>query len=158
MVTTHMVCTLLSYAAFLVAFVAGGLFLLQERQLKRKTLGRLFHRLPPLEVLDGVNFVALGAGWGLLTAGLAFGLVGSRLLIGRWWIEDPKAYVTALLWLAYLALWVVRWRATLRGRRVAWLSALGFCLVVFTAVGVGGLLPTLHPYVAIHHSPLTTHQ
>lgn len=147
MVALHTVCMLLSYAAFLIAFVAGGLFLVQERQLKRKTLGRLFHRLPPLELLDGVNFVALGAGWGLLTVGLVCGLVGSKVLIGRWWIGDPKETIAVLLWLAYLALWMVRLRAILRGRRVAWLSALGFSLVIFTAVGVGGLLPTLHPYV-----------
>ena len=145
MLLLHTVCTWLSYVAFLVAFVAGVLFLLQERQLKRKTLGRLFYRLPPLEVLDGINFIALGAGCVLLTLGVAFGMARWRVSLGQWGMGDPKVSITMLLWVGYVVLWVVRLRATLRGRRVAWLSALGFSLVVFTALGIGWIVPTLHP-------------
>ena len=148
MLAAHMLCSLLSYLAFLVAFVAGVLFLIQERQLKRKTLGMLFHRLPSLDALDRVNFVAIGAGFALLTVGAACGFAGVKALLGRWWLGDPKEYGTVLLWTAYLALWIVRLRATLRGRRVALLSILGFTLVAFTFLGAGYLVPSAHPYLA----------
>ena len=148
MVVAHTVCSLLSYIAFLVAFVSGALFLLLERQLKRKTLGRLFHRLPPLEVLDRTNFVALGTGFVLLTAGLACGFLGIKLLFGQWWIRDPKVYCTVLLWFAYLGLWALRLRATLRGHRVAWLSVLGFTLVLLTCLCASWLAPSPHPYAS----------
>ena len=147
MVIVHMVCSLLSYGAFLVAFVCGILFLVQERQLKRKHVGVLFHRLPSLMALDRANMLAIGTGFALLSAGLAFGLVGSRVLLGRWWIEDPKTYLTAMLWVAYLALWVMRLRSTLRGRRVALLSILGFSLVLLTLLEAGYLLHSAHPYL-----------
>lgn len=144
-VTVHMTCSLLSYAAFLVAFVSGVLFLIQERQLKRKTMGLLFHRLPSLDALDRANFLAIGIGFGLLSVGVVFGLVGAGVLLGRWWTGDPKASATIILWGLYLGLWLVRLRATLRGRRVALLSVLGFSLVVFTFLGVSRLSP--HPYL-----------
>ena len=146
MVLIHLTCSLLSYAAFLIAFVAGVLFLVQERQLKQKHLGMLFHQLPSLNLLDRANFLAIGMGFALLSIGLACGLVGARAWYGRWWSWDPKECLTALLWIAYLVLWLVRLRSTLRGRRVALLSILGFALVLFTFIGVTRLLPSWHAY------------
>jgi ABC-type transport system involved in cytochrome c biogenesis permease subunit len=137
----------LSYAAFLVAFVCGVLFLVQERQLKHKHIGVLFHRLPSLMALDRANMLAIATGFALLTAGLAFGLIGSKLLLGRWWIPDPKTYMATGLWTAYLVLWVMRMRSTLRGRRVALLSILGFGLVLFTMLEASYLMHSAHPYL-----------
>ena len=147
MVLLHMACSLLSYVAFLVAFVSGILFLIQKRQLKRKTLGFLFHKLPSLEVLDRANFLAIGIGFGLLSIGTACGFLEAGILLGRWWLGDAKEYLTVLLWTAYLVLWLTRLRATLRGRRVALLSILGFGLVLFTVVGASHLLSSSHPYL-----------
>ena len=147
MVVVHTVCSLLSYMAFLVAFISGALFLIQERQLKRKQMGLLFHRLPALETLDRLNFLSIGVGFGLLSLGVVFGLWGSRRLLGTWWNWDPKELLTVVLWVAYLLLWLVRLRATLRGRKVALLSILGFTLVLFTFLGVSRWLPTWHAYL-----------
>ena len=144
MVMTHMICSLLSYVAFLAAFFSGVLFLIQEWQLKHKRMGLLFYRLPSLEQLDRVNFLSVGWGFALLTIGFMAGLMGEKRLLGRWWSGDPKEYLTLAVWCSYLALWLVRFRATLRGRRVALLSVLGFSLVLFTFVGVSLLLPTWH--------------
>ncbi len=157
MILLHTVCSLLSYLAFLVAFFAGLLFLIQERQLKRKTMGVLFHRLPSLDALDRINFAAIGIGFWLLSVGLLCGLVGIRELLGRWWVSEPKTYFTIILWLSYLVLWLVRLRATLRGRRVALLSVLGFSLVLFTFLGASYVLPSAHPYLA-WRSPSQAHR
>lgn len=147
MVWLHMLCSLLSYGAFLVACIAAILFLLQERQLKRKRMGRLFRSLPALETLDRTNVFALSVGFALLSVGLLCGLAGTKAFLGRWWMNDAKEYLTVGLWAAYLALWCIRVRATLRGRRVAMLSVLGFGLVVLTFVGATYLLRSWHPYV-----------
>ena len=55
--------------------------------------------------------------------------------------------VALALWISYLMLWLVRLRSTLRGRRVALLSALGFSLVLFTFLGVSRILHSGHPYL-----------
>lgn len=132
----HVLCVLLSYAAFLIAFLSGVLFLIQENQLKHKHMGALFHWLPPLAALDRVNFLAIGVGFALLTLGVGLGMVRSRILAGSWEWDAGQAMVAAL-WLSYLILWLVRLRATLRGRRVALLSILGFSLALFTFIGIG---------------------
>ena len=148
MVLAHILCSLLSYAAFLVAFVSGFLFLIQERQLKHKHMGWLFHRLPSLATLERLNDAGIGIGFALLTIGMAYGFLGARVVFGNWWNGDPKEYLTILLWGSYLLLWIVRFRATLRGRRVALLSILGFSLVVFTFLGAGWFLHSWHPYTS----------
>ncbi len=147
MIILHMGCSLLSYVAFLVAFIAGALFLIQERQLKQKQMGLLFHRLPALWTLDRINVVALGMGFGLLTAGLVFGCIMAQRLLGQWWNWDPKELLTLALWGLYFALWWLRLRAAWRGRKVALLSVLGFALVLFTLLGVSRWLPTWHAYL-----------
>ena len=147
MVIVHTISSLLSYVAFLIAFGAGALFLIQERQIKRKRMGVLFHRLPSLDQLERINVFAIGLGFALLTVGLSWGLLGSRLLRGMWWTGDPKEILSATLWVCYLILWLARLRATMRGRRVALLSVLGFALVLFTFVGASWLLHSWHPYI-----------
>ena len=150
MILLHLTFAFLSYAAFLIACVSGMLFLVQERQLKHKTMGRLFHSLPSLETLDHVNFLSISAGFALLSAGVGLGVLGSALLLGRWWPDDPKAYLTLLLWAAYCVLWMVRLRATLRGHRVALYSMLSFGLVLLTFAGASRLAPSWHPALRIH--------
>ena len=147
MLIVHTVSSLLSYVAFLVAFGSGVLFLVQERQIKGKRMGILFHRLPSLDQLEQVNVFAIGLGFGLLSVGLSLGLVVSRLLRGVWWSGDPKEVLSATLWVCYLILWLARLRATMRGRRVAILSVVGFALVLFTFLGVSWLVPTWHPSI-----------
>ena len=147
MIRLHMVCSLGSYVAFLIAFLSGWLFLIQERQLKRKTLGVLFHRLPSLDALDRINFAAIGVGFGLLTIGMIFGLARLGPARSDGWIWDPKVIMTIGLWMAYCLLWLFRLRATLRGRRVALLSMLGFSLLLFTFLGVSRVMPSWHSYL-----------
>ena len=147
MVWVHITCSLLSYAAFLVAFVAGIFFLIQERQLKRKTMGVLFHRLPSLGALDRLNFQAISFGFALLSFGLLFGFVEVRVAFGQWWMADSKTYFAVIVWLCYLVLWIMRLRSTLRGRRVALLSILGFSLVLLTLLETSYLTQSAHPYL-----------
>ena len=118
--------------------------------MKRKTMGVWFHALPSLEQLDRLNFLAIGIGFWLLSIGVVCGFLGSRMVAGRWWVGDPKVVMTMGLWASYLALWLVRVRATLRGRRVALISMLGFSLVLFTSIGAAWLVPTFHPYLYQH--------
>ena len=143
----HIICSFLSYLAFLVACVSGMLFLVQERQLKAKHIGRLFHSIPSLAVLDRINWVAIAVGFALFTLGLLCGVARRRVTSGRWISWDPKEELAYVTWLAYAVLLVVRWMSTLRGRKVALLSILGFSLVLFTLLGIRTLLPTWHAYL-----------
>ena len=142
----HVACAVLSYAAFLTGFAAALAYLAQERQLKRKRMGWLFHRLPSLESLDRANLIAIVAGFLLFSGGLTLGAVMEHRTFGRWVSGDPKEILSALTWLSYASLLYVRVMAA-RGQRVAIYSVAGFSWLVFAFFAARFLFPTWHAFL-----------
>ncbi len=140
----HTGLALASYAAFLLACVSAVVYLWQERKLKRKDPRLIQQSAPSLEALDRLNYMAVVVGFVFFTVGVGLGL---RLAIGAWdRVWDAKLLSAGTTWVLYAVLVYVRATSTLRGRRVALLSVLGFLLVVFFFVGVTFVLPSRHAY------------
>ncbi|RMG60662.1 MAG: c-type cytochrome biogenesis protein CcsB [Deltaproteobacteria bacterium] len=135
-------------AIFAVAFAAGIIYLIQERQLKRKKLGPLMRRLPPLDVLDEINHRCLTFGFPLLTVGIITGAIWAEYAWGSYWSWDPKETWSLITWLLYAALLHGRLTVGWRGRKAAILAIVGFGAVLFTFLGVNLLLPGLHSYAS----------
>jgi ABC-type uncharacterized transport system permease subunit len=131
----HTTALLFAYASFFVVFVASIMYLVQERELKLKTFGAFFHRLPSLSTVNEIATHAAGIGLTLLTLGIATGMLWSSSRDGRLWHNDPKEIFAALTWLLYLALILYRSTASWRGRRAAWMGVAGFALVLCTFIG-----------------------
>ena len=131
----HTTLLFFAYAAFFVVFVASVMYLLQERELKLKTFGAVFHRLPSLTTVNEIATTAAVTGLTLLTLGIAVGMVWSSSRSGRLWHNDPKEIFAALTWFLYLALIIYRTTAHWRGRRAAWMGVAGFALVLCTFFG-----------------------
>jgi cytochrome c-type biogenesis protein CcsB len=135
----HVVTCFLGYSAFAVAFGAGLLYLLQEKR-PRPTL-------PALPQLDRLLYRAVMLGFLLLTLGILTGAVWAESAWGRYWSWDPKETWSLITWLIYAALLHARLLKGWHGRRIAWLSILGFMAVLFTYFGVSFLLSGLHSYL-----------
>lgn len=131
----HTTLWIFAYASLFVVFIASVMYLLQERELKMKTFGAIFHRLPSLTTINNIATSAVGVGWTLLTLGILTGMVWSQARDNRLWHNDPKEILAALTWLLYLALVLYRATAGWRGRRAAWLGVAGFALVLCTFFG-----------------------
>ncbi len=131
----HTTTLLFAYASFFVVFVASVMYLVQERELKLKTFGAFFHRLPSLSTVNEIATQAAGIGLTLLTLGIATGMLWSSSRDGRLWRNDPKEIFAALTWLLYLSLILYRSTASWRGRRAAWMGVAGFSLVLCTFIG-----------------------
>lgn len=67
----HAAVALVAYGAFALAFVAGVMFLVQDRQLKKHQLQTMFYNLPPISLLGKSIFRLLTIGFLLLTVGIA---------------------------------------------------------------------------------------
>ncbi|MFQ5691500.1 MAG: cytochrome c biogenesis protein CcsA, partial [Nitrospinota bacterium] len=67
--TIHIVMAFLGAATFVVLFSMGIMYIIQERQVKRKRFGTWYYRLPSLDVLDGGSFWALALGFPMMTLG-----------------------------------------------------------------------------------------
>lgn len=131
----HTTLLIFAYASFFVVFIAGIMYLLQERELKLKTFSAIFHRLPSLTTVDDIGATAASIGFTLLTLGIVSGMIWSSARTGRIWHNDPKEMLAALTWLLYLVLLHYRQTARLRGRRAAWVGVFGFALVLCTFLG-----------------------
>ena len=141
----HVMLLFIGDGAFALAAVAGVMYLIQERQLKQKKLGALFHRLPNIDVLDELNYRCLTIGFPLLTMGIISGAIWAQQAWGTYWSWDPKETWSLITWLLYAALLHGRLTVGWRGRRAAVWAILGFVSVVFTFLGVNYILPLLLP-------------
>ncbi|MFN7947637.1 MAG: cytochrome c biogenesis protein CcsA [Blastocatellia bacterium] len=131
----HVTLVIFAYAAFIVTFVSGVMYLVQEHELKAKNFGGTFQRLPALNTSDELSYRSLTIGFALLTLGILTGIIWNQQRDGRYWHNDPKEVLSLVTWLIYLTMIHYRLTAGWRGRRVAWLSIAGFVVVLFTWVG-----------------------
>jgi cytochrome c-type biogenesis protein CcsB len=142
----HVVFAFLGNAIFALAFCCGVMYLIQEKQLKSKKMGAITKRLPPLKVLDDLNYQSLKFGFPLLTLGIITGAVWANYAWGRYWDWDPKETWSLITWLLYAALLHQRLTVGWRGRKAAIMAIVGFLAVLFTFLGVNLLLSGLHTY------------
>jgi cytochrome c-type biogenesis protein CcsB len=135
----HVTFVIFSYAAFIVTFVCGVMYLIQERELKAKHFGAAFQRLPALNTCDEIGYWSLGIGFVLLTLGVVTGIIWNHQRDGRYWHNDPKEVMALVTWFIYLFIMHYRLTAGWRGRRVALLSIIGFVVVLLTWLGARAL-------------------
>jgi cytochrome c-type biogenesis protein CcsB len=132
----HAGVSLFAYAFFSLAFCGGLMYLLQERELKRKKFGYFFTRLPSLDALDQLNSHCLTTGFVFLTLGIVTGSLWTRQAWGTYWQWHPKETWSMITWFIYLVQIHQRFTAGWRGKRAAAMAIAGFAIVVFTLWGV----------------------
>lgn len=142
----HTVIAFLGYAAFAISFAVSIMYLIQSHFLKKRRLGSLFQKLPPLDVLDEISYRCLTLGFPLLTCAIISGAIWAETAWGTYWSWDPKETWSLITWFIYAALLHGRMTTGWRGRKAAWLSILGFVIVLFTFLGVNLLMSGLHSY------------
>lgn len=139
----HVTSLLISYGAFLLAFVFAALYLLQDA--RREPL----RTLPPKETLDVMIYRCVQVGWPLLTLGIFLGAVWADTAWGRAWSWDPKETWALITWFAYTIYLHLRMILGWTGRRAVVASMVGFVMVLITYFGVSflpGLAGGLHTY------------
>jgi ABC-type uncharacterized transport system permease subunit len=127
----HVGFVLAAFAGFTLAAALAGVYLWEERRLKRRAADILRLRLPPLAVLERLTWRTILVSLPLLTLGLAAGLV--RLRHDHESLDALEA-VTLLTWGVYggfLALHPL-------GRRAAYLALGGFALVIVARLVLAG--------------------
>jgi ABC-type transport system involved in cytochrome c biogenesis permease subunit len=140
----HAALMSLSYGAFGLSSAAALMYLTQEHNLKFHKLQAILSLLPPIQRLESAVGRLLLSGFVLLTIGLAVG----ALDLGRtsnpevYW-GDPKIVWSAIVWLLYAGLLVMRWKFAQGGRRFA-LGAIGSFVFVLLTFWGSNLLSPLH--------------
>ncbi len=99
-----------------------------------------------LRDLDQAQMVVLQLAFWVLGVGILLGAYWADHAWGRWWAWDPKETWALITWIIYLIVIHVRFSVKNRGLVTAWLSALGFVVMLWTYWGVNLLLAGLHSY------------
>ncbi|HEX4567697.1 MAG TPA: cytochrome c biogenesis protein CcsA [Vicinamibacterales bacterium] len=151
--TLHIVSVLFAYASFALACVLGVTYVLLFKEIKAKHLGFFYDRLPSLQMLDVMNGRAIVVGWIFLTCGLTIGGIWASQLhtvadprVQSMNVGDPKILIAVLSWAMYSFALFARRAIGWTGRRAAWLSAIGFVIVLLNFLPVGYFLTRSHNF------------
>lgn len=131
---------------FAITFMASIMYLIQERQIKKKRRGSFYNRLPSLETLDSINHYSLMYGFPFLTLGMITGAIYAQYALGSYWRWDPKEVWSLITWLAYAVLLHERLTVGWRGRRAAVMSIICFLILIFTFLGGSIWLSDYHSF------------
>jgi ABC-type transport system involved in cytochrome c biogenesis permease subunit len=148
----HVSSLLFAYASFALACVIGITYVLLFKEIKAKHLGFFYTRLPSLQVLDSMNQRAIVVGWVFLTIGLLVGAIwagqapGYDPRIQAMSLADPKIFVALVCWAVYSFEAFAARRIGWGGRRTAYLSALGFAIVLLNFVPISYFLTASHDF------------
>jgi len=125
----HVTTAILGYAALSLSFVLALLYLIQNRQLRQRRTGLLFSRLPALDVLDRMEHTAVAVGFSALAVSATLGMMWAKKNWGTVW--DAKLGATLLVLVVY-AVALFSAPLGLKGKRTAFVSIVGFSLVLFS--------------------------
>jgi ABC-type transport system involved in cytochrome c biogenesis permease subunit len=151
----HVSSLLFAYASFALACMIGITYVLLFKEIKAKHLGFFYARLPSLQVLDSMNQKAVFVGWVFLTLGMIVGAVWTTQVqqyapveprVQNMSLQDPKIFVALVSWAVYSFAAFAARRIGWGGRRTAYLSALGFALVLLNFVPVSFFLTKSHNF------------
>jgi len=140
----HVVTCFLGYASFAVACGLGVMFLFKDRS-SEESKG-ILGALPACRVLDDLIHQTIVFGFLWLSLGIITGAVWANDAWGTYWSWDPKETWSLITWFIYATALHARFIRGWTGRRIAYLSILGFASVIFTYFGVNFLLSGLHSY------------
>ncbi len=151
----HVSSLLFAYASFALACVIGITYVLLFKEIKAKHLGFFYARLPSLQVLDRMNQVTVVIGWIFLTVGIIVGVIWAVQARASYGLDprvramaflDPKIFGAFVCWVVYsFELFAAR-RIGWGGRRTAYLSAVGFAIVLLNFVPISYFFTTSHNF------------
>jgi ABC-type uncharacterized transport system permease subunit len=137
----HLGVSVLSYSLFTIAALHSVLMTAVDRHLhqplreRSASFGPLLAQMPSLLALESLLFRQLAAGFVLLTASLASGIVFSEELFGRPLRFDHKTVFAVVAWCVFAGLLTGRYAFGWRGRTAQRWLFVGFLMLILAYVG-----------------------
>ncbi len=132
----HIILVFIGNGFFALAFAVAVMYLIQERQIKSKKMGRMYHLLPSINILDTINHRAILWGFPLLTLGIIFGAIVAGSMRGGFFTWGNNEIWTLTTWILYAVLIHGRIYSGWRGKKAAILSIFTFIVLLITFFGI----------------------
>ncbi len=144
----HGIAMVLGGACIAFAAVCAFLYLFGIGKLKRKEVMKVLGKVPNIERLERMNILAAGAGFVLLTLGIASGLGLTTLLktgLVRW-LTDVKVISTIAAWGLLGVILILDHIGVLSNKTRTYVTVAAFILVAFAILGAAVLGVTQHNF------------
>lgn len=126
----HASMSIVGYTALSLAAIYALMYIIQNNNLKKRKLGKLFMQLPPLNYLEKMSMRSVVTGIILLGMGLLLGHFQAMTMIGEFWPNDIKVYVTDGVWILYAGGYLLANIKKWRGEKMALMSLYGFLVLI----------------------------
>jgi len=126
----HASLSITGYTALSLAAIYALMYIIQNNNLKKRKLGKLFMQLPALTYLEKMSTRSVVTGIVVLGIGLLLGHIQALKLIGEFWPNDMKVIISDAVWLIYLTGYLVIRANKWRGEKIAYISLYGFIVLV----------------------------
>lgn len=128
----HASLSITGYTALSLAAIYALMYIIQNNNLKKRNLGKLFMQLPALTYLEKMSMRSVVTGIILLGIGLFLGhyqaLVNPQ--IGVFFPNDMKVIVSDAVWILYIGGLIVTNIKKWRGEKMAYMSLYGFIILI----------------------------
>jgi len=125
----HVILAFVSYALFAIGAIFGALYLNNGGREEETN-----------------QYRNLLLGYVLFSIAMIFGGIWAHFAWGTYWLWTPKELWTTIVWFYYSLYLHARLVRGWSGRPVAWMGIFGFCIVIFTYIGVGLLMKSSHEF------------
>jgi ABC-type uncharacterized transport system permease subunit len=142
----HVAPVIVAYAGFTAAFIYSALFLMLHHNLKKNRFGIIFDRFPPLETLGDMNYKSIQYGMVFLTLGVIAGAVFSFNIFNLKNLGDVKILFVLAGWVVFGIALLARKLGGLSYKRMAYVSLVGFAVLIISMLIINPLLSTYHKF------------
>ncbi len=132
----HIISAFLGYSAFIFSAIISLLYLIFDRHLKKKKFSVFYHKLPSLSLLESIIYHSLTVGFMFITLSMFTGAIWSERVFGSYWSWHPKQVATLITWFIYAGIIHLYTYSNWRGKRLCYMSILGFLLIMLNFVGI----------------------
>ena len=132
------------------SLLGGAILYLLLRVIIRKPIGKALKPAVAkvnLDMVDEIGYRAVTIGFPVFTlGGLIFAAIWAQIAWSRFWAWDPKEVWAFITWLFYAAYLHLRLSKGWEGEKSAWLTLVGFAIILFNLIGVNLIIAGLHSY------------
>ena len=126
----HILLSVASFGVFTLATVQSIILAIQERRLRDKQASGIWLKLPALDVMESILFQLIILGFMLLTVLLVTSFYFYHQVLWQRFLQ--KSILACLAWVVFAALIVAHKFLGWHGRKAAYCTLLGVCLLLLT--------------------------
>jgi HemX protein len=142
----HASISIMGYTALALSALYALMYILQNRNIKKRNLGKLFIQLPAITYLEKMSVRSVFIGIILLGIGILQGHLEASSVMGSFWQNDIKVIVIDSIWIIYVIGYSVSRLMQWRGIYMAYFSILGFLVLILGGSAVIYISESFHAF------------